>query len=271
MQDLYKLANEIRMKYKKVAYVSDMYVSIMLSPDKVIKIKNWTELPDMEKIPSMEKYVEERLKNFDEYVKYIDSAFDAGIIITDMSLLLCADRIAEKLWIGDCYYYFGVMHIYTKEFKHKLDMYDTLPVIKQENPLTLRDLVLKATQGLYIQDNKAVILDNVAYVAKNYSVYEQLEKLERVKIYGYIHMGEVTWLDIDSSAFTAVNVKGGKVIQLLNTIDKSRIDSVLRKRNATDFVGIKTYPYPIAILEDGEISYFVKERKMNVNILFRKV
>lgn len=271
MQDLYILANEIRRDFKKVAFVRDGCVNIMTSPDEFIKIRSRSELPDMDKVPSMEKYVNDRLKNFDEYAKYIDSSFDEGMIITDMALLLCSDRIAECLYIGDCHYYFGIMHIYGKEFRHKMDMYDALPTLKQKNPLTLRDLVIQATQGLYIQDNKAVVLDHVAYIAKNYNTYlEKPEKLDKVKMYGYIHMGEVTWMDIEESAFIETKVEGGKSIYILESLNLENVESVLRSRNAFDFTGVKRYPYPIAILEDRELSYFVKERKKNANIIFRK-
>lgn len=271
MQDLYILANEIRKDFKKVAFVRNNCVNIMDGPNKVIQIKDKSELPDMSKVKSMEDYVSDRLKNFDDYVGYIDSSFDEGLLITDMALLLCADRIAEVLYIGDCYYYFGIMHVYGKEYYHKLDLYDTLPICKQKNPLTLRDLVVKATQGIYIQGSRAVILDNTAYIAKSYNTYiERPEHIEKVKMVGYIHMGEVTWMEIEQDAFAAIKVEGGKLIKILKTLDLESVDSILRKKSALDFAGVKTYPYPIAILDDGELSYYVKERKKYANLLFRK-
>lgn len=245
------LANELRKTKKRVIYTKGDGEKIfcMETPDVEKEYKEGS------KLKSMNGYVQERLERFDAHLLSIDAAFDIGYAITDIHLLRFVDLIAQYLYIGDVYYEAGIVFIYGKQFNNRIDVYDMLPSILEKNPLTLKSLALEATKAQYVDNYTGVILDDVCYIARNYHFFKT--NTETTPIKGYIANGKLTWTDVDESAFIELATKEGANVRILKA-EKNRVEVVYRSKKVYNFKGLKKYPYPIAILEDGEYAFYAK-------------
>jgi len=261
VKDLYIKANELRREYKKCVYVQNGKLWAATGIDSQVELTPALE-KQLSKHPSMDKHIPTLLKNFDGFVVELDRCFDAGYYIEDFNIILLADAIARLLRIGDVHYWEAVLYVKGKGFTHKMDVYDALPTILADSPTTLKSLVIQSECVMYVQDYTAIVIEDIAYVASNYNSYLKCEreKYPQLAMFGYIYQGELRWEQLSTDHFSVLKAEGGKEIKVL-TKKKKEIAVVLRKKSMTDVLGIKKYPYPIAILEDEELSYYAKIRK----------
>lgn len=262
LYELLKKANEIRRTTRKVVFVKNSELKTY-KPGTAI-VADYQDKNSFTAIfsKSCDDISRKRIKNFQLYVSKLIACFPTGKPVEEEHVISCADKIAELFLLGDCYYEYGNIVVKGKEFGNRSDLFTYLPIMYEENPTLFEDLSEGADTVSYLQSNCAMILDGVAYIAKTQSVYQSKpSKLDGVKIFGYLVNGKIKWVDVDKTAYVDTKTKGGKVIKVLNTIDMSCVDSILRNISVTDFRGIKVHKYPIAILEDGEYTFYLKEAR----------
>jgi len=254
--DLLKLSNELRRDTKKCVFVSDGKIMYHATPLDSEELKEPYK-KSMRKVKNIKEEMERRLEQFDAYLPSLDKVMDPGYLIVDTSVLLLANEIARLLFIGDVYYYSGTLYIEGKGYRHKEDVYDALPILRKPHAMSLLELVKMSGYAVYLQDNSAAMLDGVAYIAKNYKYYKDrpVYETEKLMCEGYIHNGDIHWAEIRLDHFEEARADGEKTIKVLTKV-KHQIDSVIRGELCRGInLKYRKFPYPIAILEDDELSY----------------
>lgn len=256
MIDLLKISNELRRDTKRCVFVHDGKIMYHATPLDYMELKEPYK-KTVRKVKNHSDEMERRLDTFDAYLPSLEKVMDPGYLLEDAHILLLANEIARLLFVNDVYYYQGTLYIEGKGYRHKEDVYDTLPILRKPHALSLLELVKMSGYAVYLQDNNSAILDGVAYVAKSYKYYRDrpLYETENLMCEGYIHNGELQWAEIRLDHFEETKTDGEKVIKILSKI-KHTIDSVVRGELCRGInMRYRKFPYPIAVLEDDEFSY----------------
>lgn len=262
MIDQLVVANELRRDTKKCVFVHDGKIMYHATPFDYEELKEPFN-KSVRKVKNFPEEIEVRLDKFDAYLPSLEKVMDPGYPLNENHILLLANEIARLLFIPDVYFFRGTLYIEGKGYRHKEDVYDALPILRKPYALALSDLVKMSGYAIYLQDNNAAMLDGIAYVARSYKYYKNrpLHEIESTMCEGYLHNGELHWMEIRKEFFEEVKVEREKTIKVLSR-NKHLFSSVLRgelvRGSAKKY---RKFPYPIAELEDGEYSYLAELRR----------
>jgi hypothetical protein len=263
--ELLNLANDLRRDYGVVAFMSlesnGLYCKV-ISSSSVYLISNKDEIL---KLARQEQFYEEminRLSSWNIVVKSIDMCLCSGSI-GEFDLLMVCGKISELLMLGDVYLKSGKIIALGKQFNSRDALVKELPELiknSREKFSVQSDLINKliklSTDVIYVQNKKAVVLDEIAYVADCMETLNR--KSDEYPMEGYVIKSGIKWTKVDKNRFKKVKTNHGEILMIDFLAEKGEV-SVLRNIRPWERRKVGESPYPIAILEDGSYSYYYKK------------
>jgi hypothetical protein len=256
---MYRKANDVRRIFGIPAYTDGEYIMVPTGEATKMNINNATNVSQLRQIKVSESLQKTKIQQLKGDKKGVESLFRLPEV-TEESLLFLCNVLARKLYLP-VYLHGNIIVVGDKTAKNLSELKAVIFGGKKEDiPVykALRDIADKSDTSIMIQDGKACVLDGVAYLAATYQDYISVNPnvQSKVVLMGYLKDGNPVWEKIDQSKYTSAKAEGDKSIRILHTLDKEKVKEVYRTKTVS--IGVKAYSYPIAILEDGALAYYVK-------------
>lgn len=261
-----RLANSIRKKYKSVTYLKESTLEVMtFDGNKEVPIKRNLigQISNKESLNTKNIVDIEEVKHLIFYNNLIINNAVFGVDEEYGNLYVC-DMISKYLKVGDIHLHNNKIYIHGEKMNTKPELFLRLPEIifntskENHSVITLDNLAKKAYSSEYVQEDKAVILDGVAYIAESQTILGQ--KVGSYYMEGYIFKDQVIWSRLDRDKFKVIQTEQGD-IHLLETLVFSDLDIVYRTIKENERSKTIEAPYPIAILEDGAYAYYFENKE----------
>lgn len=276
-----RLANNLRKDYSMVVYniynpETGITSTVAASAGEKGELKVIDKVPSKEELSTFlteQKGDSSLASNLDIYEQHFHSLFEDGIVDEIRLLLLCG-YISSYIKLGDIYLEGNTIKALGIPYLDYRTLLSELPaLVSMESRKKLRkgleELASLALQYEFIQNDKAVVLDGVAYIAESNAA--MLGKPTRYYIEGYLNNGKVIWTYVDQTKFKKIEVETDafkekdkvKEILLLETLFYSSLYTVYRSVLKDELVKVIQSPYPVAILEDGVYAFYFETKEDN--------
>ena len=264
--DLLRLSNELRRDYGVVSFLSletsGLFVRVV-TPASSYLISSRDEIPKLSKQSQFYEEMIQRLRTWDVIEKAVSNCL-ASRSIGEFDLLMACSKLSDGLFLGDVFLEKGKIVVLGHPFSSRENLLNDLPnIIKKSRAMfsvqaSFIDKLLElSTDVIYLQKGKALLLDEIAYVA---DCAETLCcKKEKYPMEGYVTKTGIKWESIDKSRFKNIETTHGS-IQILDLLYHCKDITVMRERRPWERRKVGESPYPIALLEDGGYAYFYKKK-----------